>query len=265
MLHHLRLSFAQKVGLVIVFCLGFVDIVFDVLRTVYSISTTESWQVLFLYFEQLEPAIAVLLSALPPYQSLLKSGLANVASKGRSLVGASQNASRAQSRTGSRSHSRAGSRALGRSSERQGSDEKGATFSSSGSWYSKDQTPRFNAAAPPIDRKMSYIETLESPRPPEVFSPLELLPATQEWPMTPQAEDEEAALGRSKSATSRSQMTVAQNSELSEAPAALSQSSVVPIIAQPTPRRARSNSSRMLPRHEQPVWPTGPSLSDDSA
>jgi len=72
MLRTLHITTAQKLGLIGVTALVFIDIVFDILRTVYTLGATGSgfpdandvWDIC-------EPAIAVIVCALPVYRGLL--------------------------------------------------------------------------------------------------------------------------------------------------------------------------------------------------
>jgi len=71
MIYQLKLRTAHKIGLAFVFALAFVDIVFDILRTIYTVNGGAL--ALDTLWDILEPTIAVIISCLPTYCVLLKS------------------------------------------------------------------------------------------------------------------------------------------------------------------------------------------------
>jgi len=71
MIYQLKLRTSHKIGLAFVFTLAFVDIVFDILRTIYTVNGGAL--ALDTLWDILEPTIAVIISCLPTYTVLLKS------------------------------------------------------------------------------------------------------------------------------------------------------------------------------------------------
>ena len=71
MLRTLQMPRKQKIGLAAVFLLGLVDLAFDIIRVYHTVHVagTGSWAI----WDILEPCIAVITSALPPYKILLAS------------------------------------------------------------------------------------------------------------------------------------------------------------------------------------------------
>ena len=69
MLRDLRVRPTQKWALVAVFVLALIDVVFDVLRTVYAVQGTAV--ALHTLWDILEPTIGVMVCALPAYRALL--------------------------------------------------------------------------------------------------------------------------------------------------------------------------------------------------
>ena len=70
MLHTLQMRAGQKVALAALFTLGMIDIIFDVLRTIYTVNGGAF--ALNTLWDILEPTIAVIISCLPTYASLFK-------------------------------------------------------------------------------------------------------------------------------------------------------------------------------------------------
>lgn len=70
MLIRLQMRTAQKLGLALVFMLALVDIIVDILRTIYSISEGVV-SLHAMIFEILEATIAVIISCLPTYRIIL--------------------------------------------------------------------------------------------------------------------------------------------------------------------------------------------------
>ncbi|MCJ1383475.1 hypothetical protein MMC17_006589 [Xylographa soralifera] len=68
MLRGLRISRAQKIGLAAIFLIAFIDILFDILRTIYTVNGGAVG--LDTTFDILEPSIAVIISTLPTYRAL---------------------------------------------------------------------------------------------------------------------------------------------------------------------------------------------------
>ncbi|MCJ1389046.1 hypothetical protein MMC18_001900 [Xylographa bjoerkii] len=68
MLKGLRISRAQKIGLAAIFLIAFIDILFDILRTIYTVNGGAVG--LDTTFDILEPTIAVIISTLPTYRAL---------------------------------------------------------------------------------------------------------------------------------------------------------------------------------------------------
>lgn len=68
MLKGLQMPTSQKIGLGCLFCLAFVGIAFDILRTVYSIEGESV--TLDTVWDTLETQFAVIISCLPTYRSL---------------------------------------------------------------------------------------------------------------------------------------------------------------------------------------------------
>ncbi|MCJ1286824.1 hypothetical protein MMC26_006170 [Xylographa opegraphella] len=68
MLKGLRISRAQKIGLAAIFLIAFIDILFDILRTIYTVNGAAVG--LDTTFDILEPSIAVIISTLPTYRAL---------------------------------------------------------------------------------------------------------------------------------------------------------------------------------------------------
>ena len=68
MLKDLRISKAQKIGLATIFLIAFIDILFDILRTIYTVNGGAVG--LDTAFDILEPTIAVIISTLPTYRAL---------------------------------------------------------------------------------------------------------------------------------------------------------------------------------------------------
>ncbi|MCJ1421266.1 hypothetical protein MMC32_007628 [Xylographa parallela] len=71
MLKGLRISRAQKIGLAAIFLIAFIDILFDILRTIYTVNGGAVG--LDTTFDILEPSIAVIISTLPTYRALFMS------------------------------------------------------------------------------------------------------------------------------------------------------------------------------------------------
>ena len=69
MLKGLRISRAQKIGLAAIFLIAFIDILFDILRTIYTVNGGAVG--LDTTFDILEPSIAVIVSTLPTYRALV--------------------------------------------------------------------------------------------------------------------------------------------------------------------------------------------------
>lgn len=65
MLQKLQMRVPQKLGLAIIFLLALVDITFDIVRIIYTVKGQS------IVWDILEPTIAVIISCLPTYRSLL--------------------------------------------------------------------------------------------------------------------------------------------------------------------------------------------------
>ena len=77
MLAKIRMSAPQRLGLAAIFAIGLIDVLFDVLRTVYNVRLIYgSWAIQVSTVVTLcEPAVAVMVCTLPSYRSLLPTQL----------------------------------------------------------------------------------------------------------------------------------------------------------------------------------------------
>ena len=88
MLKRLQIPLSQKIGLGAVFLLGAIDTIFDITRTLYTVhggavAEDTIWDIL-------EPTIAVMVSSLPPYRSVLANMTAKSTEMCRRLLSTSR-------------------------------------------------------------------------------------------------------------------------------------------------------------------------------
>ena len=84
MLKGLQIPKAQKITLAGMFCLVCIDIIFDILRTVYTVNGGAV--ALATIWDILEAEVAVIISCLPTYRALLKTARKRDASSYKNLV-----------------------------------------------------------------------------------------------------------------------------------------------------------------------------------
>ena len=71
MLWDLQMRTIQKIGLISIFLVATIDVIFDVVRTVYATDGPDGK--FLLIWDTLEPSVAVIVSTLPTYRALLPS------------------------------------------------------------------------------------------------------------------------------------------------------------------------------------------------